>query len=710
MEKGTSRFDTVHYVVVVHGMGEPKRGNTIRPVIDRFAEARQKTRHLKATQSPLALGMILGQIPEAIEPPVCRTDGTWDALPPLWMEYEGIPRDGDLSYIPFRGLGSTTGHNIRFSEIYWGDITGELFEQAGEEVNIWTKSLTARMREELLEIELIQSKKGKDLDATDDPFRFAREIDADDAKTQRFLYEVLDNVCRLMIPLEKGLNLRAKNISDLVFNRFLGDVQLFAEYVTCRDKAVHRFQHWMDALVASHWQHEDPKLNRKPVFHIIAHSLGTVMSLHTLVNEAQKESKTSWIHNVESFVTLGSPIDKFLLIWPGISEYQSWEQPLVNPIFPRIRHYNLCDEQDPVGHYLNSLYKKPLIQSILGEKTVDEQGNAHYKAHVDQVYVRYPIAGKAHVDYWTDQALFDYILSRTVDYNAPPPEENPFEAQTAASIQQTEPENPDDLWFNAKRYKKVLDFSYFWVAAGFGILLSVILMVFTFQGVFAQNPEAENTLLSLDITHLVENFYFSLYWVVSALVIEVAWSRWANWGRWRSSELPSWTVKILVGLGAILLLVAVFLHISLRGVFGLTVYGIFLGTTWLYFRIMELLIQWRRISSKLKSGRLEVGAHVRRSLRNRFRFQISLRAVVALGLALWIGYEIYLLSDAPVTMEASRTIRENMFKTLWQNPAWMAMLQNKLMPYMLAWTIVLPAALVTVYRFFRFWQYVNRVK
>ncbi len=177
-----------------------------------------------------------------------------------------------------------------------------------------------------------------------------------------------------LILLEFVMKFRFKELENLIFAKFLGDVQQYGEYRRCRGRAVRRFHEVMEKIEAAHNKREsqpDSK-GRKARYVIIAHSLGSIMSFDALlyahacprvrqshtakwafpgylkidnkVNEAEdlsrlfklrkraircdqehKELKdlehkfsflnTKWIWRVQSFVTLGSPIDKYLLLW-----------------------------------------------------------------------------------------------------------------------------------------------------------------------------------------------------------------------------------------------------------------------------------------------------------------------------------------------------------------------------------------------------------
>ena len=112
---------------------------------------------------------------------------------------------------------------------------------------------------------------------------------------------------------------------------------------------------------------------------------------------------TGWIHRVRSFVTLGSPIDKYLTIW--WLNYKYLLTPKGRPRQrkqPKIKHFNYCDELDPVGHNLDVVQDTPAYKAL-------------FECREDVVFNRYSVPGVAHNKYWTDQRLFRWLLHRAVD-------------------------------------------------------------------------------------------------------------------------------------------------------------------------------------------------------------------------------------------------------------------------------------------------------
>lgn len=70
----------------------------------------------------------------------------------------------------------------------------------------------------------------------------------------------------------------------------------------------------------------------------------------------------------------------------------------------KIKHYNFCDEQDPVGHHLDMARSTDIYGHIFS--TPDQS---------DIVYQRYGVPGLAHNMYWDDDDLFKGILEQIID-------------------------------------------------------------------------------------------------------------------------------------------------------------------------------------------------------------------------------------------------------------------------------------------------------
>ncbi len=417
----------IHYIVVVHGMGVARQNETILSVASRFAEARNKSKPWDPPPIVVPLGSATGQTG------IDKYDGTSTGGLP-WVEFAHLPANPVPPVeVPFFAQPDTSGNNLRFVNIHWNDLLDKDWDTVGQPPNLWVDGLLGR---------LIR----KD--------RFGKP------PVPRWIIETLRTLGESISLVRKYTAFRAKDFDDLAFNKYLGDVQLYGEYAYTRGQAVRRFHNRMAEVAAKHEAlHEsdpDPQKHIKAQYTIIAHSLGTIMAADALLlgradlrkfmpatpsNNPQLDAVISgyfsgdeisdpdkeegrpathvdlcnrqrlWINNVTSFVTLGSPIDKFLIIWWLNYEYwlhTHWLSP-----GPVIDHYNYCEEQDPVGHHLDVAHTAPAF-------------NAVFREMEDRVYTRFAIPGLAHIQYFNDLDLFTWILGNTVDKSypsAPPPKE-----------------------------------------------------------------------------------------------------------------------------------------------------------------------------------------------------------------------------------------------------------------------------------------------
>ena len=393
--------DAVRYVVVVHGIGQQKKNETVLPVIYRMAEARAAA--ARPFGSPITRGVIASQLREA--PAGELSTGLEEG----WVEFEGIPQDpAARRYAPFIGRKSERpGTNLRFVDLHWASVMDGQFNTFGEPTAVWTRALIDRL---------------------------------ENREAPPWILETLHALREGVIPLQRLLSKRLPGLSDKIFNRFLGDVQLYGEYLATRGMAVRRFHERLAGIERRH----QAETGRPARYTVIAHSLGCIMSFDALtfahmraptnaaaherllqllpeydrdpstgVVEAGGERKDlpdlGWIRNVDAFVTLGSSIDKFLILWwlnyeHLTAPHDDWlDLSRLREASDRIRHYNYCDSQDPVGHELDVAYSEGTVTDAIFQRIEDV------------VFSRYPTPGGAHLDYWTDGALFRRILDLAVD-------------------------------------------------------------------------------------------------------------------------------------------------------------------------------------------------------------------------------------------------------------------------------------------------------
>jgi len=481
-----------HYIVVVHGMGEQKTNVTAPAVVERFAEARQRTPDTdpankksdkeKKKSEPPNYDFI---IPANLSEQTVRNNGYGHG----WAEFEGIPVTPAAEKPEFNGTIATgsNGKNFRFVDIDWQFILRGDIDTFGSSTEEWSKALLDRLE-----------------------LRKEREKQKDSSKKiAPWAIPMLSSVVNTALPLKKVLAFKFPDLVKLVFDGFLGDVHLYGDYGRTRGRAIRHFHAVLDEIMIRdflqwYWNvyTQNPEQNGKlatyepPEFTIIAHSLGTIMSfdalvyahikdeirknnytnqkwpaslpfpgydfihsveknnwdylhqkLHAIWNREQNNNEIlkniwglispsdaevnpysdlaqaleenkmpvpeipylSWKNHIKSYITLGSPIDKFYVLWPEkythlekIKEDQ--EEWLKAPA--EINHYNFCDEQDPVGHHLEEVMNTRVYKKLF---KITPTGNH------DVVFRRYKVPGFAHIKYFDDRELFFGIVDNIID-------------------------------------------------------------------------------------------------------------------------------------------------------------------------------------------------------------------------------------------------------------------------------------------------------
>ena len=102
-------------------------------------------------------------------------------------------------------------------------------------------------------------------------------------------------------------------------------------------------------------------------------------------------------------MTLGSPIDKHLTLWPHL--WDDYTQLSCEGLKGQIRWQNYYDRGDPVGYELDT-----------ARDWVNNNCTAFdFKEDHDYGFSRYLLPGKAHVDYWRDDEVFDNFINGVVE-------------------------------------------------------------------------------------------------------------------------------------------------------------------------------------------------------------------------------------------------------------------------------------------------------
>lgn len=397
--------------VAVHGIGEQNRNATTQAVATLLAQA-----------------SVLG--------------GCWSRPPvaPQPLGYFQGPNRSMASVSPIViNSPRPTGHaaSIGLAEVYWADIPRGVVEEGRtlEETKAWACTVVARAQ--------ALCRQAREQEAAE---KAKSELDDVGRRLQQTLsqwelvqtgpdFELAGEVLRQMIEtiyvVENILFIARKTgvVSlDLtgMLNDFLGDVQLVTEFASHRLDVVGRFHGALERI----YQEQKEAGNGEVRLHIVSHSEGTVVSflglLHALSGHRIQPSDTNgygprvdvagklpeWLSRVRSYLTLGSPIDKHLLLWKHL-----WTdiKPLEESAALRIRWRNYYDVGDPVGFRLDT------ARGWLAENGIKA---FEFEEVHDIGFARYLVPGKAHVDYWTDRELFAHYLTTAAFSREPEPREN----------------------------------------------------------------------------------------------------------------------------------------------------------------------------------------------------------------------------------------------------------------------------------------------
>ncbi len=494
-----------HYVIVVHGIGEQKQNATAYEVVHRFAEIRQG-------KSP---GYYRSLLPATLSTQSIRRRGTGHG----WSEFTGIPVDPTENTGKFDGTRATvtSGRNFRFVDLRWAHILQDLHPEYASPTEKWTAALLDRL-----------------------------EKAAPPGWIPLWADQLLRQLEGTAVPIKRLLALYRPALAKLIFDDVLGDIHLYGDYGRTRGHAVRHFHVVLDEIHLRDFidwcRHEKGGSGtyQPPVYTVIAHSLGSIMSFDALVyarvkqairedsarprhpcpslpfpgytEDATCEQETwdrliqeirdssggnawqviqtryphltekfpkvpplLWRNQVQQFITLGSPIDKFHVLWfhnyfhmglrrpqqdfPEFS--QEWAAGWVEESASKPFHYNLCDEQDPVGHHLD------VAQATLNyAKLFDTSIPLVYR---DVVFRRYAVPGLAHIKYWSDGDLFENILREVMVQKGQP---NPIRGRFLS-------EKFADL--DGSVYRKALTWAFFRLPFA-AALVTGLLLYYAFYG------------------------------------------------------------------------------------------------------------------------------------------------------------------------------------------------------------------------------------
>lgn len=428
-----------HYVIVVHGMGVQKESETAFEVIHRFAEVRNG--------QPITYRNLL--------PPTLSSQSVLSGKGHGWAEFRGIPVDPADFTGPFDGLPATTtaGRNFRFVDLRWSQILAEDEEAYACKVKQWTEALREKFRSVLpkplqvqwgkLVLEQIQHSaltvqaaltyfKPEWAKLIFDEILGNVHLYGDYTRTRgkavRHFHLVLDEIfVRDFLDWHRRTpGLKYQRPTFTIIAHSLGTIMSFDALTYAFAKRPIRDEsqpHDCPSLPFPAYKEQAPE--EKQIWRSLAKAMTAELGQEfTKVTGAMVQPKAPavpalyWRGCVKEFITLGSPIDKFHTLWyqnylhmgfqnlPHDMVPPSWSMNWLDEPELKIKHINLSDEQDPVGHHLDIALSTTNYSKVFSTNPP--------VAYRDVIFRRYPIPGLAHIEYWRDPDLFRGIIWHTM--------------------------------------------------------------------------------------------------------------------------------------------------------------------------------------------------------------------------------------------------------------------------------------------------------
>jgi hypothetical protein len=381
-------------IVAIHGIGSQRRADTVRSVARRFGDR--------------------------IAPP----------LPAIPLGHFRLGADADVCVSRLDTPPGSPLEQIGFAEVFWADIPRQVVQANDtlDETKAWGASVASRAQA-LYSFKVAGARQLKPHD-----FALGTAVIEDIVET----VDVLEN----LFTVTDKMGIFKFDLGPLLRD-YIGDVQLVTDFSYYRRKIVARFHNAM-AQIVERYQREYPGASL-PEIYVVAHSEGTVVSFLGLLEalsggqvsdpDTGKEIPSSWIGCVRGYMTIGSPIDKHLLLWPKIwdglnleSQVDGQGQVLFRGtdgkhrlcLPGRIAWRNYYDYGDPIG------FKLDTAAAFLRQRGCQAFDFESEPGKDDFGFSRYLLPGKAHNDYWNDEVVFQHFIDDVViptkDKPAAPPD------------------------------------------------------------------------------------------------------------------------------------------------------------------------------------------------------------------------------------------------------------------------------------------------
>jgi hypothetical protein len=309
---------------------------------------------------------------------------------------------------------------IGFAEVYWAPIPRETVREGYilEKATVWAKTVVGRLR---LRVQNAPEDPEEGKWTEPDPDGKALRDSWVDPKlnyemVERVLLEVSEAITvlgRLLFVAEKAGVFRydlAKLLDD-----YLNDVQVVAEFSQSRDSILKKFSDLMET-VHGKWPRAE--------IYVVGHSEGSVIAFLSLLRAmAPVDGATTpaWVKQVRGLMTIGSPIDKHLVLWPELFEDLGPRQwpPQGSEKEHTIAWRNYFDYGDPIGFQLE--FARKWLRENGWKDVFDIDRVKDGKPQNDIGFGRYALPGEAHVAYWRDLGVFGHFIEDVVKPAMPTP-------------------------------------------------------------------------------------------------------------------------------------------------------------------------------------------------------------------------------------------------------------------------------------------------
>jgi hypothetical protein len=275
--------------------------------------------------------------------------------------------------------------DLAFAEVYWADIPRTLVKEGYtlENAKRWARTIVARLN--------LRAKQAAGGGLSHRQYRMLEAV----------LDEMIDTVFVLdnLTFLADRAGIFKFNLKEVLDN-YLNDVQVVTEFESYRHKIIGG----LDALIGE--IEKDQRFEAAEIY-IIGHSEGSVVALLGLLEAMSRPAGVpKWASRVRGLMTIGSPIEPHLILWEDLWTFTP-KVPLPQPI----PWWNYFDFGDPIAYRLE---RTRAWLNTNGWHRHFEFPDTH-----DVGFSRYPLPGKAHVDYWQDAGVFNHFIDEVVKPGPP---------------------------------------------------------------------------------------------------------------------------------------------------------------------------------------------------------------------------------------------------------------------------------------------------